>query len=366
MNNLILPKTAGLVQQDSRVFYENTCIFIFLNRLVKSDTIPAHRKYELGEMIMLQSRWFRILKKILLIWLLITVYFYFQHPVTYRFTGLNAVFPIGEDQFVINEISVNNLDREKMEETYKIPWTYIVLEKLNYPLQWNNPLLKVISFYKRYPLSKEYGTIYIYGTYISSKTIGETNMDEMYERLDVYIYPGSGGSGMGSTTANYKNALVVCADGQYPLKDLDKPFLLTVTDKTLKKTTTLLITPQWLKERLKRNPEMKNPADPISEYIDLIYEGKAQKIQAKRLNDQYFNTRPFLANKTITIEQNLKWIDVFEDYYGVYQVDANIYEYAESSKRKIGPPDKITFYTHQNKEGDFEVIYYTLEQIRSK
>jgi len=315
---------------------------------------------------MLQSRWFRVLKKILLIWLLITVYFYFQHPLTYRYTGLNAVFPIGEDQFIINEISVNNLDQEKIEEYYKIPWYYYVLEKLNYPLHWNNPLLKALSFYRRYPLSKEYGTINIYGTYISSTTEGEKIMDEMYDRLDVYIYPGSGGSGMGSTTANYKNALVICGEGKYPLQDLDKPFLLYVTDKEANKTTTMLITPQWLKERLKPNPQRKNPAEPVSEHIDAIYEGKAQKTEARRLNDQYLNTKPFLANKTITIEQNLKWIDVFEDYYNVYQIDANIYEYAESRQSKIGPPDKITFYIHQNKAGDFEVIYYSLEQIRSK
>jgi len=319
-----------------------------------------------GRGVMIQSRWFRILIKILLIWLLITVYFYFQHPVTYRLTGLNASFPIGEDQLIINEISVTNLDQEKINylliSNRKIPWQYFMIEKLHVPLRWYNPILKVISFYSRPPLSKEYGSLKIYGTFITQESIKDIDLFELNERMDVYIYP-SLGSGMTSTPANYKNAMVICMHSKFPLKDLENPFLLNVTDKGLSQTTTLLITPQWQKQRLKRLPALKDPAEPVSEYISKIYESEAQIFSEKSPN---VKTQPYLAGKNIQTEAKLKWIDIFEDYYGVYQVEDDIYEYAERSNQKIGSPDKITFYTHQNNEGDFEVIYYKLEQVRTK
>jgi hypothetical protein len=316
---------------------------------------------------MFQSRWVRVLIKILLIWLVITLYFYFQQPVTYRFTGLNASFPIGKDQLIINEISVNNLDEEKIDlwNGKKIPWQYRMIEELHVPRQWYNTIFKVISFYSRPPLSNEYGSLKIYGTYISQESIKDIDLFELHERMDVYIYPSSGGSGMASTPSNYENALVICAHGKFPLKDLDKPVLLYVTDKRLSKSTTLLITPQWQKERIKRLPTLKDPAEPVSEYIHKIYESGAQNAsgESSKANGK---TQPYLAGKNIQIEAKLKWIDIFEGYYGVYQVDDDIYEYAESNGQKKGSPDKITFYIHQNNEGVFEVIYYTLEHVRTK
>lgn len=315
---------------------------------------------------MFQSSWVRIFMKILLIWLLITVYFYFQHPVTYRFTNLNASFPIGEDQLIINEISVNNLDEEKIYLWMgnRITWQYRMIEKLHVPRQWYNLIFKVISFYSRPPLSSEYGSLKIYGTFISQESIRDNDLFDLHERMDVYIYPSSGG-GMSSTPANYKNALVICAHNKFPLKDLDKPFLLYVTDNELSQTTTLLITPQWQKKRLKRLPDLKDPAEPVSEYIHQIYENEAQKASEKSPNANA-KAQPYLAGKNFQIESKLKWIDIFEDYYGVYQVEDDIYEYIESSDQKKGPPDKITFYTHQNNVGDFEVIYYKLDKVRTK
>lgn len=75
---------------------------------------------------MLEPRWVRILVKVLLIWLVISGYFYFQKPVIYRYTDINAAIPIGENQLIIEEITVHNFYKDKsFIGNEELPWQYV-------------------------------------------------------------------------------------------------------------------------------------------------------------------------------------------------------------------------------------------------
>ena len=63
-----------------------------------------------------------------------------------------------------------------------------------------------------------------------------------------------------------------------------------------------------------------------------------------------------LAGKDIQMEGNLKWVDIFEDYYGVYQVETEIREYTNSETEDSFPSEKITVYVYKNVDGKYEVI----------
>lgn len=322
---------------------------------------------------MIKSRWIRIPMKILLIWFVISIYFYFQHPVIYRCTGFNASISIGEEQLIIDEINIHNFDEDKNREYIengKIPWRIRLLGKMP-SSKWSTYVYKVLTFYSRPPLTKEYGTMQIYGTYISPKPISNTDFESLNERYDISIYPYGGRGGSRRTQEFFKNALVLSSHGKFPLKALDKPFLLTVTDKVTTKSTQLLITPQWQKKRILRIENQKSPADTAQDYIHKIYQNKPQQASKYILperddNSPNMSLKPALAGKNIQMEGNLKWIDVFEDYYGVYQVDAEIFEFIESGAKDSRPPDQITVYLHKNEDGNYEVIYCQLNSVKVK
>lgn len=308
---------------------------------------------------MLKSKWIQIPVKILLILLFITIYFYFQHPVIYRYTGFNASIPIGEEQLIIDEISIHNIDNDKSlfyQMNGKIPWQYRLLEKMNPPARWRSNFYRVIAFYSRPSLTKDYGTMQVYGTYIFPRPISDTDNECLSDRYDISIFPTGGSSGNGWTRDFFKNALAVSSRSKFPFKAMDKPFLLTVNDKVNEKSTQLLITPQWQKERILRRESGKNPAFAVEKYIGGIYQNKPQSAA------DYTG----LASKNITMEGNLKWLDVFEDYYGVYQVEAEVNESTEEGAKSSLPPEKITLYMHKDNDGKYKVIYCQMNSDKTK
>jgi len=313
---------------------------------------------------MFKSRWARILVKLLLIWLVITVYFYFQHPVIYRYTGFDAAIPIGEDQLIIDEITFNNFDRDRAWKiTEDLPWHYQLLIKINPPAQWSAPIFRIISFYTKPPLTKDYGTLQINGTYIFSNPISATETENLYDLLDVYVYPYVGG-GIGSEYHGIiKNAVAISSHNNYPLYNLNNSFIIIISDKETKKTIKLLIKPEWKKERLFSSINyMKSPAEPVDKFLYNIYQNNPREAQkyVLRRNQPDLDINPALAGKSIHMESTIKWIDIFEDFYGVYQVDAEVNESLENGSTDIVPPDRFTFYVQKNDNGNYEIIHYSL------
>ena len=125
---------------------------------------------------MFKSKWVRIPVKIILIGLVITLYFYFQHPMVYRCLDFGANIPIGDGQLLIHEIRVSNLDDQRYTwmDNEEMPWRVKVMQRmyeLGLSLNWQNPVYKALVFYSWPPLADDFWTYKIYGTYIRNITL---------------------------------------------------------------------------------------------------------------------------------------------------------------------------------------------------
>lgn len=318
---------------------------------------------------MFKSKWIRIPAKIILIWLVITVYFYFQHPMAYRYQGLNANIPIGNAQLLIQEIKVNNLDEEKQMSWLRdeeMPWQYQLPQKMHemdvpIPRSWYIPIWKVISFYSWPPLAKDSWALQIDGTFIYPEDVG---FDEhSLDRFDIYTYPGIS-KGRGSQHDFFRNADMINAHGKIDPKQMNKTLILTVVDKENGKSTNLIFTPEWQKKRLfRRDNQYKNPADPVRGFMYRIYDNHPQQaleyvLPKVRSNFPLPEPSKKLRGKDIQMEGRLTWVDVFEDYLNVYRVDAEI---GESSENNFIPQEKVTFYTVKDQEGNYKIVYWNSE-----
>ncbi|MGI6548541.1 MAG: hypothetical protein ACOX4Q_00690 [Syntrophomonadales bacterium] len=103
---------------------------------------------------MVKSKVARVLIKLVLIFVAITIYFYFQHPVQYRCTNLKAVFPVGDMTLVLDDIRISDLDEDKLSGRYRggeIPWIYRMILEANLPMDWTIKLTDIVAFYSRPP-----------------------------------------------------------------------------------------------------------------------------------------------------------------------------------------------------------------------
>ncbi len=312
---------------------------------------------------MLRSKWIRIPVKIILIWLLITIYFYFQHPVVYRYQNLNANIPIGNAQLLIHEIRASNLDEDKkMSWNYeKVPWQYKFAEKayeMGIPLSWQIPVLQAASFYSRPPLVEDYWTLHIYGTFIYPEDIDAD--ENTRQRFAIYAYPGII-NGTGSQIDTLHNAAMINAHGSIYAEHLNEPLILRVVDNENAKSVQLIFTPEWQKERhWQRGAQYKSPADPVSSFLNQVYANKPQQALEyvlPKLRKDFPLPQPgaSLQGKNIEIEGRLTWVDVFEDYLNVYRVDAEIGEFSENN---FTPQENLTFYTVRDQDGNYKIVYW--------
>jgi len=317
---------------------------------------------------MFKSKWIRIPIKIILILLVITIYFYFQHPVVYRCQDLSAVFPIGDDaQLLIHEIRVNDLDEDqemRWLDNEEMPWKYQLLQKMNemgVPSIWNMPVLKIISYYSWPPLAKDSWTLQIYGTFIYPEDAGPD--ESCIDYFDIDTYPGGTSSG-GSLHEFFRNADMIRAEGEIDPQQMDEPMIITVIDKENAKSTKLILTPQWQKERLfKQGDNYKSPADPVRRFINSIYAGKPRQalenvLPGRQSGFALPEPSQDLQGKNIQMEGRLTWVDVFKGYVNVYRVDAEV---GAASENNFIPQEKMTFYTVRDQDGNYKIICWKAE-----
>ncbi|NLB53458.1 MAG: hypothetical protein GX808_11080 [Syntrophomonadaceae bacterium] len=314
---------------------------------------------------MMQSKWVRVPVKILLIWMVITIYFYFQQPVIYRYQNLNANIPIGNAQLLFHEINVTNQDEYQQihwMDDQETPWQFTLYQKmvdLGLPMSWYVPILKVISFYSWPPLAQDSYYLYIYGTFIYPEDVVYDESASSLERFNVYIYPGTS-NGTGSQHEFFRNADMINVHGRIDPKMMDQPLIINVVDKEDARSTKLIFTPEWEKERLlQREERYKSPADPVRNFIHNIYDNQPQKafknvLPKKRDHISLSVPNQDLLGKNIQMEGSLSWIDVFEGYLNVYRVDTEIGEFSENN---FIPQEKLTFYTVRDQDGNYKIIY---------
>jgi hypothetical protein len=319
---------------------------------------------------MFQSKWVRIPIKIILIWLAITLYFYFQHPVVYRCLDFDASIPIGDAQLLIHEIRVTNLDEDQQygygwmdnEET---PWRLKIIQRmheLGLPINWQPAVFKALTFYSWPPLADEFWTYKIYGTLIFPEDI-DFDIDE-YEpdRFSLYIYPAlKGGSGR-LWEETLRNAVMVYAYGKIEPQQLDNPLMINLVDKENDRTTRLVMTPRWQKERpinrVSSINQYKSPAEPVRSIMYKIYSERPQQaldcvLTELRNNFPLPTPNERLKGQDIDVVGRLSWVDVYKDYLSVYRVDVEV---GKPSENNFIPVQKLTLYTIIDQDGNHKLI----------
>lgn len=319
---------------------------------------------------MLQSKWVRIPFKIFLIFMVVTLYFYFQQPVIYRCQNLNVNLPVGEGQLLLHEINVTNQDESQAmralhdwEDKQKIPWRvglYQKMAEMGLPMSWSVTVLKIASFYSWPPLAEDSYYLYIDGVFIDAEEASFEERPSALERFSVYTYPGGTSNGTGSMREFFRNADMISAYGRIDPRQLDQPLIITIVDNETTRSTKFILTPDWKKERLlERARHYQSPADPVRNFLYQVYAEHPQEalknvLSQRRNNIPLPKPAPGLQAQNIQMEGLLTWVDVYEGYFNVYQVDTEIGIFSEDDDFK--PQDKLSFYTVRDPEGNFKII----------
>lgn len=314
---------------------------------------------------MFQAKWVRIPVKIVLILLVITLYFYFQHPVVYRYQYLNASIPIGDAQLLLHEIRVSNLDVDQhyawMDEE-EMPWYYTWVQKMHemgLPSSWQISFLKVVSFYSWPPLAEDFWNYKLYGTFISPKDIDTEK--SVLDGFSLYIYPAINNNSGSQWEGTLRNAVMVFAGGKIDSQQIDDALIINVVDKEYDRTTRLIITPRWQKERLLNRAEFNqfiSPANPVRSFMYDIYSDHPQRALDNVLTELRSNfplpaVSHQLKGQDIEIAGRVSWVDVYQDYLGVYRVEAEV---GQASENNFTPVQKLTFHTIIDQDGNHKII----------
>jgi hypothetical protein len=315
---------------------------------------------------MFQSKWVRIPIKIILIWLVITLYFYFQHPVVYRCLDFDANIPIGDGQLLIHEIRVSNLDEDHRYypmDNEEMPWRIKILYKmheLGLPLNWQNPVYRTLMFYSWPLLAEDLWTYKISGTFISPKDIDTSG--SVLDSFSLYIYPAMKDYDGSQREETVRNAVMAYAEGKIDPQQLDNPLIVNIVDKENDRTTRLVITPRWQKERLinrfSQTDHYNSPATPVRNFMDKIYCGQPQQALDYVLTELR-NNFPLpapseqLKGQDIKVVGRLSWVDVYEDYLSVYRMDTEV---GKPSENNFIPVQKLTLYTIIDQDGNHKLI----------
>ncbi|TAH55084.1 MAG: hypothetical protein EWM52_13260 [Methanosarcina mazei] len=158
-----------------------------------------------------------------------------------------------------------------------------------------------------------------------------------------------------------RNAVMVFADGKINHQQLDNHLIMNIIDKESDRTTRLVITPRWQKERLINRVsynQYKSPATPVRNFIYDIYADQPQRARDYVLTELR-NNFPLpapsaqLKGQDIKIASRLSWVDVYKDYLSVYRVDTEV---GKPSENNFIPVQKLTFYTIIDQDGNFKII----------
>lgn len=318
---------------------------------------------------MSKSTGIRILLKLLLILLTISIYFYFQHPVIYRSTNLRAVVAVADMKLVIEDVSISNLDEDKMHAQIfdgEWPWIYRRITDTKLPAELQLNLVKIASFYTRRPLTNENAKLKLTGTLIYPAGIRnspQTGGHELMDRFDVSLNPGYC-NGNGSQFMSGDNYCRWQSHGTFNLNNLDKELSLAITDKASNRVSYIYFTPCWEKERIIQGQGFNwaiGPAQPVQNYINRINCNKTRQALtyiAPEARNNFQSPRLDSSFKDAAIRYTVDWEDFLLDYGGAYKITAEAGKYQNEDQTDFVPTTdkKLVFYTVKNPDGKFYIV----------
>lgn len=198
---------------------------------------------------MIKRIWVKLLLAILIFWLLVSSYFYFQHNITVWTYPINKHYDINNIKVDITEIYVKNY--ETSQNLFEKRSALINLA-FKLPNNLVTPFFKLNYFYsKPYKTSKKYGTIGLKGrlisdSFIDDQTIGKvtSNLEiEIVDDIDVH-YSSSGG------TRHEEGSKIVdfISEGRnFPLQKLNSKLKIHLKNKQENDSQQYSIEPKFIK-----------------------------------------------------------------------------------------------------------------------
>lgn|GEM_PF-1215486 len=312
----------------------------------------------------------RVLIKLLLIFLVVTIYFYFQHPVQYRCTNLKTVFPIGDMTLVIDDIRISDLDEDKLSmwsiRGDKIPWLYLMIHKANLPIDWTVRLNNIVTFYTRLPRTDENANIEISGTLLYPADVRNpigTDDHSILNQFDVHIIPGSV-SGQGGNFTSGNNYCIVDCHGTFNLNDLNKELTLSITDEATNKVSYIYFTPRWEKERIWTLGKPWLEIDPVrlvESFIEQLKRnntGKALEYVMPGVKKNFEFPLLDSSFKDADLRYTIEWVE-YVVYYGAYKVTVEPGKFLNENRTdfEAATERKLEFYVaRNNKDNKFYIV----------
>lgn len=262
---------------------------------------------------------------ILILWFLITVFFYFEHHRVEKEIYLNQEVKIGNLVVKLHEL---NLINYKSDYNFtESPWYYRFLGKLPQSLIW--PAFKIFSFYSFSPLefNNEEGTIYLRG-YIVSPT-EKLTYDSIYEKFDVYVAgPYEVGYGGGTRSSHSDNENIVYFEKEGENVPLDvKELYIIVRDKLKKTETKFKISPQWVDKSysfFNQKPLYPSePKDSMRSFANLIKQGNKSEA-TEYIHPDRTKIFPWVNLQHSHWEKSIK---SYTKFIGSYQGYENVFAY---------------------------------------
>ncbi|AQS59274.1 hypothetical protein [Desulforamulus ferrireducens] len=223
-----------------------------------------------------------ILLSILLLWALVTLYFYCQHLHKVKRIPLYENYQIGDTTVCLRELRLINYEQIPLEYD-NLPWYIELTRHLPQPLIM--PYFKMITFYRHsYVFNDEYGTAYLQGYAISKD---ETRIFGPDKKIDIWLAGPHevGYLGGNSTMQRYESDnfyFFSCEGRNVPLNPTE--LTIMVNDKINNKDYKLPLKLNWQTKtytffnRQTSHYQNCNPVVKVEEFIDLQEKGKSEKL----------------------------------------------------------------------------------------
>lgn len=206
---------------------------------------------------MKKIKWINILLIIFVLWLGISIFFYNQHIVTVWNYKVNKQIEIGDTKVIINEIILQNYELD--DNNFRFISSNILFNKLLpvLPYKMRVPIYKLYTFYNSpYKFNNEFLNIKLKVKLVSEKFKSKDNIDDIedsIDNIDIEIIDNIGihyYSGRRYTIDETSNTIPIeIRDSCFPIKKINKPLIINLTDKKNKINWQFKVQPKFIKNK---------------------------------------------------------------------------------------------------------------------
>lgn len=205
------------------------------------------RGFSLGGNSLLKSKFTKILFFIILIWLVVTIYFYYQHQITLQRHVVDKTVELENASVVLKEILLSDVERKHIDFD---DWRYNLGPIL--PASLYVPFMKICSFYSQpyQELNFNARNIELRGKLLFNEEISIEESSVLWENYDINLVDEDGvhyGSGY-TTIYQGENIIYFAVSGDYYKKELTKVDII-INEKSSGSSQIIPVNLNWQPEK---------------------------------------------------------------------------------------------------------------------